>query len=111
MIDASRDHAPDIPAKDLFLLVVKTYIPTEKLERFRQSLPPELRGKDLVDFVDSAFFRKHFDDMRAIEERPGMLPELTHFAVLAEQRRAEKIASQSDETQEAAVAILDEAAA
>lgn len=109
IVDRTPD--PDIPAKELFLLVVKTYIPTDKLERFRQSLPPELRGLDVIAFVDSPFFRSHLDEIRAMEGRPGMLPELAHAAVLAERRKAEKIASQSEEVAEPATAILEDAEA
>lgn len=104
IVDRTPD--PDIPAKELFLLVVKTYIPTDKLERFRQSLPPELRGLDVIAFVDSPFFRSHLDEIRAMEGRPGMLPELAHAAVLAERRKAEKIAETMDMV-ETSLALID----
>jgi len=108
MIEVSRSPDPDIPAKELFLQVVRTYIPTDKLERFRQSLAPELQGKNLVEFVGSPFFRSHLEEMQAMEGRPGMLPHLAHAAVLAERRRAEKVSADMTEIQDAVGSVLEE---
>lgn len=112
MIDASRDHAPDIPSlsgKDLYLLVVRMgWMTNEQIETFRNQQQPHLRGANIIDFVNSSFFRSHLDDMLSIKDRAGMLPHLMHAAVLAERRRAVKIDARASETNDSLTAMLAE---
>lgn len=82
-----------------------------QMDDLREQAPEGLRCNTTIDFMSSEFGCAHLEQLFAMSEKPGMLPEHAHVAVLAEKNKAEKIASLREEVAEPVTAILDEAGA
>lgn len=118
-IITARAPDPDIPLSqqwrelsppDLFQQLAKQkFMSPQQMDDLREKAPEEFRCNTTIDFMSSRLGFAHLEQLFAMSEKPAMLPQHAHVAVLAENRRAAKIAKESDGVNASATGILEEA--